>query len=247
MITEQKQKIKGLILWKNDYKEDSLVISVFTKNGIQDFIVRAAKRISSKLRPFIQEMTYVELVTTKNMTLNTLTEGYVIENYTVIKEDTLKSLSGLAIIEFVKAFYESLTSQNETYEFILKMFDLLKITAYPKALLLTFETKFLYGVGVGPHFDTCVKCGSNNPSYLEVSEGGMVCNNCRTKKSYNSTISKLFSLMYHIKMNNINDEFLQLIDQYYVDLYQIIKEYYYTYFDFISKNHEFMKFFLKDN
>lgn len=113
MTTGQKQKIKGLILWKNDYKEDSLVISVFTKDGIQDFIVRAAKRISSKLRPFIQEMTYVELVTTANMTLNTLTEGYVIENYTTVKEDTVKTLSGLSIIEYIKYFYESLSNKTE--------------------------------------------------------------------------------------------------------------------------------------
>ena len=115
MTTGQKQKIKGLILWKNDYKEDSLVISVFTKDGIQDFIVRAAKRISSKLRPFVQEMTYVELVTTANMTLNTLTEGYVIENYTAVKEDTVKTLSGLSIIEYIKYFYESLSNKTFTF------------------------------------------------------------------------------------------------------------------------------------
>lgn len=247
MTIGQKQKIKGLILWKNDYKEDSLVISVFTKDGIQDFIVRAAKRISSKLRPFIQEMTYVELVTTANMTLNTLTEGYVVENYTTIKEDTVKTLSGLAIIEYIKYFYESLSNKTDTYEFILKSFNLLKKTNFPKALLLTFETKFLYGIGIGPHFDTCVKCDNQMPLFLDVSEGGLVCQKCRSINSYSQSISKLFSLMYHIKMDNINDEFLQLIEQYYTELHRIVKEYYYTYFDFINKNHEFLNVFLKDN
>lgn len=247
MITSQKQKITGLILWKNDYKEDSIIISVLTKNGIEDFIVKASKRIGSKLRPFIQEMTFVELVTTKNMKLNTLTEGYVLENYTTIKEDITKTFCGMAIVEYIKYFYESISNVEDCYRFILKMFDLLQKTNYPKELLLIFESKFLYAVGCAPMFETCVKCGKTTPKYLEVCEGGMVCDVCKTYNSYNKEISYLFSLMYHIKIDNINDEFLGLLINYYDELYKIVKEYYYTYFDFINKKHELLILFSKDN
>lgn len=247
MITIQKQKIQGLIINNTSYKEDSLKVTILTKNGLFDYIVKAGKRINSKLRPLAQELTFVEIVTTSNKTLNTLTEGVVLENYTLIKEDTNKLLSALAIIEYGKVFINSFNDVEHVYNFILEMLNILKKTNYYHAGLLIFETKLLYAVGTGPNFSTCCKCGGNDAYYLDVALGGAVCKNCLTNTSYNQEITKLFSLMYFIKLKNINEDFLQLIDKYSSILYQITKEYYATHFDYVNKNHDLLIEISKDN
>ena len=93
MITVKKQKLKGIVIKQETYKEDSSKITLFTEDGLYNFIAKGTKKIESKLRPLCQILTEVELITTDDRIINTITEGVVIENYTVIKEDMKTPLS----------------------------------------------------------------------------------------------------------------------------------------------------------
>ena len=52
-------------------------------------------------------------------------------------------------------------------------------TKYPKSLLLLFEVKFWYLLGINPNFSTCVNCGEDlDNGYLLVNSGGLICPKC---------------------------------------------------------------------
>ena len=92
MITVNKKLIEGVIIKTTDYKENACKISVLTETGLIDLIVRGAKKINSKLAPLSQPLKRVQLFATFDKTLNTVTEGTIIDNYTNIKENQTKLL-----------------------------------------------------------------------------------------------------------------------------------------------------------
>ena len=51
MITVKKQKLKGIVIKQETYKEDSSKITLFTEDGLYNFIAKGTKKIESKLRP----------------------------------------------------------------------------------------------------------------------------------------------------------------------------------------------------
>ena len=236
MITVKKQKLKGIVIKQETYKEDSSKITLFTEDGLCNFIAKGTKKIESKLRPLCQILTEVELITTDDRIINTITEGVVIENYTVIKEDMNKLLVTLSILEYLYSFKDAITNMKTIYSFLKDILKILSSTNYPKSLLSLFELKFLYAIGSYPEFVNCVKCNSNLGEFFSVKNGGNLCKECYEMNCCNKELSKLLELIFYIKVNNVNDEFLELINDYVQDINEVINEYYETYYDYHNKN-----------
>lgn len=241
MITVKKQKLKGLIIRQENYKEDSSKITLLTENGLYNFIIKGTHKIESKLRPLSQVLTEVELVATADKVLNTITEGVVVENYTVIKEDTNKLLVALSILEDFYNFKESIIDVKTTYLFLKDILKVLCNTKYFISVMLIFELKFLYAIGSHPEFCNCVKCNNTKGIYFSVKNGGNVCKNCYEHNCCNLELSKLLELMFYIKISNLNDDFLKIVFEYHKDLNVIINEYYETYFDYRNKNKKILE------
>ncbi len=240
MITVKKKKVQGLIVKKDNYKEDSLKITVLTEDGLESFIIRGAKKIDSKMRPISQLITFADFISTNNLTINTITEGTVIKNYTKIKDDSLKTLAAVGIVESVITLIESITDFKSTYKFILKVLDILNDYRYSEAINLIFHIKFLYAIGLTPHFQKCVNCNDTDGIYFNVTSGGLVCEKCRTYNSYSHQISKLVQLIFYVKLENINDDFIKIVDEYKKELYVLLKDYYLTHLDYLNKTNELM-------
>ncbi len=236
MITINKKKIEGVVIRATDYKENNSKISILTTNGLENFIVRGTRKITSKLSLLAQPITKVELFVTSDKILNTVTEGIVSENYTSIKENQAKQLVALSMLESIYYFNKHVLDTNLLYKFFLDSLDVLKNTEYPLELLNYFDIKLWYLVGIMPTFNKCINCGSDNSSYFTISQGGNLCKKCKTHESYDEYVSNLLKITFLLKIEKLNEEFLKLLSEYTDIFNKIIKIYYKQYLDFSNFN-----------
>lgn len=229
--------LQGLVIKSRDYKESSIVLTIITQDGLIDLIVNGIKKPSSRLINLVQQFSLVNLVVSVGKVFKTVTDGEVLESFMGIKEDTYKQLIALSIIEYVDVFKDSITDYSSCYDFILNIFKILNNcdNEVTLCILPLFELKFLYLLGIQPTFNNCVKCGKPG-LYFSVEDGGVLCSKHKTISCFNESITRLIHLIYHVKLNNVNDEFLKIIKEYFQDINKAIDLYYDYYFDYYNKN-----------
>ena len=83
-------KKKGIVLKTTDYKENALLLTILTSEGIVNLILRGAKKQSSKNRNLSNILSFIEFNQTESNSINTLTEGFVINSFSCIYQDIIK-------------------------------------------------------------------------------------------------------------------------------------------------------------
>lgn len=236
---QNKIQFIGIVLKNLDYRDNAQIIYVLTKDNIESVLVRGAKKIESKTRPLAQMITKISGLRTESKGFSTLTEGIVENNYNSIKEDFMKVQAIMCIFEKVYNLFPNITMTEKNYEFLEKILDMMEKTSYPKSLLLLFEIKFWYLLGINPNFTTCVNCGNElEYGFLYVDSGGLLCSNC--SKEYDCDLdienSKIVKYLYYIKMEKVDENFLSLIDLFYEPITKVVDKYYEKYLDFYNKS-----------
>jgi len=235
MISVNKHFVEGFAFKTKDYKENSIILTIYSIDGFHDFVIKSGKKLSSKLAMYAQSFSLVKIAYSKGKGIDTLVEGEVINNFTNIKMDTYKQMVALSIYEYLDIYKDSIIDFKITYTFLNKLFELLDQTNYYKGILTIFEVKFWYLVGIQPIFKSCVYC--DNPGlYFSIDDGGLLCAKHKKIDSINKETTKLINLIYHIKLDAINDEFLKLVDDYFLDLSKLTDLYYVYFFDAKNKN-----------
>lgn len=225
MISINKKKIKGIVIKTSDYKDNAQIIHLLTEKGLDSFICRGAKNVESKMRHLTQEITYVELVVTSNKSLNTITEGEVLENYTAIKDNSDKLLVAMSMLETVNTFKNHIENYETLFNFLLYSLTYLKETQFPNEFLNIFDIKMTYLLGIAPLFSKCVNC-ENEGRFMSVSYGGLLCDKCKESNVFDIRVSEMIRMIFNIKPNKINDDFLKIVSEYQKILNIFVKEYY---------------------
>lgn len=238
---KQKTQFTGIVLRNLDYQDNAKIIYVLTKEEVISILVRGAKKIDSKTRPLAQIITKISGLRTVNSSFSTLTEGVVEKNYNIIKEDFLKTQAVMCIFEKVYNLFSNISMPDKMYDFLEKILEIMETTENPKSLLLLFEIKLWYLLGINPSFSSCVECNSKiDKGLMYVDGGGLLCHNCAPKYlcDLNEECSKIIKYLYHIKMDKVDDKFLKLIDGFYDKITVVVDKYYEKYLDFYNKSKE---------
>lgn len=243
-------KYQGLVLKIKDYKENASLVTIITPEFKQNYIVRGTKKLTSKTAKWINFLNNISFTATNTDGLNTITEAFVLNNYTNIVTDSKKLEVGFVISEKLDLLYEQATDLKKLYDFTLKILNLLENTNYPVQLQQLFEIKIMYLLGIAPNLNTCMKCDTvlgDDKFYFNVNIGGNICSKCGVYDEFhpnnyilNHNLSKVLKFLYYIKIENVDEEFLQLIydiekTQGENDLNKAIDLYYQQYLDFNSK------------
>ena len=155
----------------------------------------------------------------------TFTEGYITNNFINLKLDQNKSLIYLAIVEKILTFTDSIDDKLQMYEFVNKILTLLDQTKYPIVVLYLFEIKLLYLIGIAPILNSCVICHTSSDD----------CCMIKYPIDYDANTTKVFKYLYFIKLDKVDEKFLELIDQTKLSFTKLIDSYYEKYIDFSSK------------
>lgn len=142
-----------------DYKENACLVTLLTKEGIINLIVRGAKKANSKTRILTNQYSVIDFCQTDTNSLNTLTEGVVVDSNLPLYKDVLKLNYAQVIVEKILVLANSLSSFDILYDFFLQTIKLLGETSYPEIVVLLFEVKLWYLLGIAPNFQSCPRCG----------------------------------------------------------------------------------------
>ncbi len=240
----QIQKLEGIVIKKSDYKENAALITVLTKEGKLSLIVRGAKKINSVTRNYTNLFTKLDFNATNNLKLNTLTEALIVSSYININTDMDKLNIGLAILEKVNFFLEEINNTNQFYDFVSVVLEILEKTKYPSLVLVLFELKLLYLLGVAPEVKECVLCGNKDidNSLFSVASGGVICKkHINHYCDLNELETKALKLLYFIKLDKVDDEFLSLVSEYVNKIFDSVDRFYERHLDFHSKVKKIIK------
>ncbi len=240
----QIQKSQGIVIKKSDYKENANIITLLTKEGKLSLIVRGAKKINSVTRNYTNLFSQLDFNATDNLKLNTLTEATTINPFINIYDDVDKLNAGMVILEKINLLTDEIQNTELFYEFVLKMLNLLNNTNNPYTVSLIFEIKLLYLLGVSPELRMCVLCKNKEitDAVFSIYNGGIICNNHQINNyELDSLCTNALKLMYFIKPDKIDEEFLKLVSEYTNRISNVIDKFYEKHLDFYSKAKKIIK------
>lgn len=184
--------IQAFILSYNKYKSSSIIASFLTKNSIIDAICYRAKKDSKAFGSDFETVSkmQISLYQKKQPNLSILKESSIIKNYNFLEKSIYSSLAVFYIREVLlysaKDFDEryftlmekilNALEKLEEEKFLLEE-NLLK--NYISILLRAFEMKVLYIAGISPQLDSCILCSSQKADFYSITEGGIICENCK--------------------------------------------------------------------
>lgn len=233
----QIQKLQGIVIKKNDYKENANLITLLTKDGKISLIVRGSKKINSVTRNYTNLFTKMNFNATSNLKLNTLTEGSIINSYININTDLDKINVGLLILEKINKLTDEVLNQELLYNFVSTILDKLENTQYPNTLLTLFDVKLLYLLGVTPEFKECTICRKKDiKDYVfSIINGGIICKSHLINYDLNNEETNALELLLFIKLDKIDEKFLSLISKYNDKISKVVDKFYEYHLEFYSK------------
>lgn len=184
----------GIILKRRDYQENDRLFCLYTKDfGKIDVVARGTKKITSKLKGYLEPFYLVKLMIAKGKFIDKLANCNTIKNYDNLRNDP--SLLGFALINYLAEGTDGLISgqtlHSDKFELLLKTLDILDqeiVREFPdkkeRLLFLTniYFLQLLGLLGYQPEIQRCVIChkGVLLPKQIfDFSKGGLVCEDCK--------------------------------------------------------------------
>ena len=166
-------KVTGVVLKINDYKENDLILYVITMDrSFLSFIAKGAKKINGK-KHYYEMCEYEFIINYKdNKDIYSIKNSKLINSY--YDDNDLNSIT------FKNIFLEMTLKFKELYE--IEMYNnllfVLKHFKENKFLLSCLYTSYLLKIaGLTPNVDNCVVCGNKKVVSISNSLGGFICLN----------------------------------------------------------------------
>lgn len=181
---------QAFILSYNKYKNSSIIASFLTKNSIIDAICYRAKKDSKAFGSDFESVSkmQISLYQKKQPNLSILKESSIIKNYNTLEKSIYSSLAVFYIREVL--LYSAKDFDERYFIFMEKILNALEkleeenendsLKNYINILLRAFEMKVLYIAGISPQLDSCILCSNQKADFYSITEGGIICENCKT-------------------------------------------------------------------
>ena len=173
--------VEGIILKQSDYKENSLILSVLTKEyGKISLIAQGAKKITSKnashILPYTKSNFLFDYIETK--TIFRLKNVSTISLYRHLHEDLFASTAASVVGELcdVMSYDDSdLSFLQDLYVLTETTFTYLNDLKNVQLVLALYVSSILKLFGIQPEVDGCAICGQEKVVTISVEDGGFLC------------------------------------------------------------------------
>ena len=235
------EKIEGIIVSVNDFKESSKILNIFTKEyGVIGVIAKGCKSIKSTLRSVTDRLTYGYFyMNYREDKLSVLSSVDVINPFKNIKKDIECISYASYILDLATQVYKQ-TNSSDIYKLLID--SLIKINELYDPMVITniLELKYLDYLGVMPVLDRCSVCGSEKSiATLSSSRGGYICNNClKNDRMVCAKTIKLIRMFYYVDISKI--EKLDISELCKNEINTFLNEYYENYTGLYLKSKNFI-------
>lgn len=232
------KRIEGIVLKSLDYKENAQIAYFYGHIGRFSVHVRGSKKIGAKSSAFCETLTLAEVSCTDSE-FSSFSGGEIVDSYNEIKNDFVKMQVAMCMLDKIYHLSDSITNHEIGYKFLKDCLNYLKTTNFPKLLLIFFEIKLTYLLGINPEFKKCIYCDSSSELSFSISEGGCLCH----KHQYETLIDldmyelSLLKALYYTKIAELTDELLKEIGDELITKYnQLIDKYYQKYIEYLPNS-----------
>lgn len=235
------EKIEGVIVSVNDFKESSKILNIFTKEyGVIGVIAKGCKSIKSTLRSVTDRLTYGYFyMNYREDKLSVLSSVDVINPFKNIKKDIECISYASYILDLATQVYKQ-NNSSDIYKLLID--SLIKINELYDPMVITniLELKYLDYLGVMPVLDRCSVCGSEKSiATLSSSRGGYICNNClKNDRMVSAKTIKLIRMFYYVDISKI--EKLDISELCKNEINTFLNEYYENYTGLYLKSKNFI-------
>lgn len=194
--------IKGIILRKQDYRENDRLFVIYTDElGKISAVAKGVRKIKSKMAGHLELFSIVDLMLAPGKIYYQIAGADREKNFLNIKSDLGKTVLGSFCLEILDIFTKNDHPDFKIYEVlseILEIFDNAKNKNFFQLYALSkfFVLKLLSTLGWTPELYTCVKCKKKiTPSgnFFDAARGGILCGQCgKNGLSISATIIKIF-------------------------------------------------------
>ncbi len=200
------QKTQGFVLRKQDIRETSILLTVYTRNfGKLKLISKGVRAPEARFVSAYELLALDDIVfyERKKKNLFFLSQCDLINYFPRIRE----SLERLSYAAYFADFLDSATASREKnpriYELLSNSLFLLSGNASPKRVARIFEIKLLAILGLMPRLRECVSCErvpGKEKARFSFSLGGVLCENCFVKdKSAGPVLAGTLNFISHIR------------------------------------------------
>lgn len=229
---------KGIIVKSIDYKDYSKLVYIISEGGLETLLVKGAKKPKSRNFAYSQILTKIDYSKVETKTFDILTTAQIINNYSNIKEDYVKTKSAYLVLELSYQFINHIEQKKLFFLFLDEILQKLNDSEYSWGFELVFRLKLLYLLGVGPVFTKCVICESReNIRGFSLYHGGTKCFNCSDNLDnfYQDDIIQFAKILYLTKLEYLNDDFFSTLPNIYNDINEFLNIYYNYFLGYTSK------------
>ncbi|MFA6628092.1 MAG: DNA repair protein RecO [Bacilli bacterium] len=225
--------IEGIVLKSRPYLDQAKIVFVLTSNGKQSFILKGGTSLKSHSYSFQQELTKITYATQKNY----FKGGKVLAFYPQIKIDMKRLPVALQLVELADTISDHVSDTTVFYQFTSDILTLLEQGIDPTLLLIIYQLKNLYLLGLAPVFHQCVDCKTKDDLVgFVITRGGMTCRHCQEAGEAFVPIHVVNDMgrLYETKLLDMNfSELTQSIDK--NSLLFVLKQFYEHFLGFKSR------------
>lgn len=184
----------GIVLKRRDYQENDRLFCLYTKDfGKIDVVARGTKKITSKLKGYLEPFYLVKLMIAKGKVIDKLANCNTLKTYDNLHTDS--TLLGFALINYLAEGTDGLISgqtlQSDKFNLLLATLDILELEIIKdlpdkkeRLLFLTniYFLKLLGLLGYQPEIQRCVMCHDGmllTKNIFDFIKGGLVCEDCK--------------------------------------------------------------------
>lgn len=235
------KKVKGIIVSTIDYKENSKIINILTKeDGIIGVYAKGSKSIKNNLSATSSIMTYGYFHLNQSVKkMPNLIEVDIINQYKNIKKDLGKLTYATYLLELSSQVYRHENNTN-IYNLLISSLNKINDNFDYKIICNILELKLLEYLGIKPVIDKCVICNRKN-DIITISSyrGGYLCKNCaNNEKIVNIKTLKIIRMFYYVDIEKISK--ISISENIRKEINLFINDYYERYSGLYLKTKEFL-------
>lgn len=141
-------KLNGIILKVQTYRETSRLLQTFTEKGRITLLARGAERLNSNDRILAQYLTHIKFEYNEFKDFLTLKNGEIINDFANIKNDFAKTKGASIILEILDKATLGELKNEDIFELAIKALNYQDILVSA----LSFSLKMVYYLGYGINF-----------------------------------------------------------------------------------------------
>ncbi len=180
-------KTEAIILKKNNFRETSVILSVYTEHlGKIKGLLKGVRTNKSRIPPlaFTPGAHIFALFYIKRFSeLNLVSSPSLLAYYDIRKKENLKAWH--LALNLVNLFTPEKEKDARIFDLLKETGKMLTSVKTPEILFVMFKLKLIKILGYGIELSKCIVCGSEEKTHIFSGKlGGIVCRQCRNKDAY---------------------------------------------------------------